>query len=122
MTLTADQLETFEKSMRSERKRILSAVESLHESSSVSMSDETEENGLETHIGENATATYLRERDLSIEEHEEQILSDIDAALDRVKQGTFGRCLGCGEQIATDRLEALPWAERCIDCQKNNGQ
>lgn len=122
MSLSAEQLEQLEGAMRVERKRILHTVQSLQESNHRSLGDETEENGLETHLGDTATVTYLRERDLSIEEHEEQILNEIDAALLRVKQGTYGRCAECGEQISVDRLEALPWAERCIDCQHKNDQ
>jgi RNA polymerase-binding transcription factor DksA len=45
-------------------------------------------------------------------------LARIDAALDRVEAGTYGRCTSCGDPIATDRVLALPEAELCTDCQE----
>lgn len=44
-------------------------------------------------------------------------IEQITAALNRVTQGTYGRCIRCGEPIAPARLEALPYAATCIDCQ-----
>ena len=46
------------------------------------------------------------------------MLSGITEALDRIESGTFGSCAGCGKQIAEERLEAIPYATRCIDCQR----
>lgn len=43
-------------------------------------------------------------------------LQQIDNALDRIKQGTYGLCLGCGKEIPRARLEAIPYAFMCIDC------
>ena len=40
------------------------------------------------------------------------------AAIDRVDDGTYGICLECEEQIAPNRLKAIPWAELCIRCQE----
>src|SRR3954447_11098668 len=113
MAITADKLDSYRTAMAGERLRILSNIESFHEEFGQSMSDATEENGLETHIGDQGTVTFLRERDLTIEEHEEAILNDIDDALARLDAGTFGTCVDCGTEIPADRLEALPWARRC---------
>lgn len=44
-------------------------------------------------------------------------LASIDRAILRLEKGTFGACQSCGEEIDRDRLEALPYAELCIDCQ-----
>lgn len=49
----------------------------------------------------------------------EQLLSQIDAAILRHKAGTYGRCLGCGEEIPLPRLRALPFAQRCARCQED---
>lgn len=43
-------------------------------------------------------------------------LQAIDNALDRIHQGKYGRCLKCGKEIPTERLEVLPWAPMCIQC------
>jgi DnaK suppressor protein len=48
-------------------------------------------------------------------------LRDVERALSKVETGTFGICERCGEPISTERLEALPWAELCIDCKQRTG-
>lgn len=45
-------------------------------------------------------------------------LAEIDAALARLRAGTYGVCLDCGDPIQPRRLEAVPWASRCRDCQE----
>jgi RNA polymerase-binding transcription factor DksA len=45
-------------------------------------------------------------------------LEDIRAALDRIEEGTFGRCLGCDGQIPWARLEVMPAASYCVSCQQ----
>lgn len=47
-----------------------------------------------------------------------RVLEQITAALTRLDDGTYGRCLRCGERIAAARLEVLPHAENCLDCQR----
>jgi DnaK suppressor protein len=42
----------------------------------------------------------------------------IDSALERVKEGTFGVCVGCGDDVQPKRLEALPWTQYCLRCQE----
>jgi len=43
----------------------------------------------------------------------------IEEALDRIEAGDYGICLGCEEPIPPKRLQALPWAKYCVDCQQN---
>ena len=61
------------------------------------------------------------EKELSLHEsaEERQILLNIRQALDRIREGTFGECLGCGSEINSKRLEAVPWTQYCIDCQRS---
>ena len=101
-----------------ERERVSSTVESLHESNSRSFEEETEEETYDNHLADSATATLNREIDSTLEENSGHVLVGIDEALDRIDNGTFGTCARCGKQIAEERLEALPYATRCIDCQR----
>lgn len=110
MSLTPEQIDELRNQLRSERLRILGNIEALHTEFGSTISEESEENGLESHIGDQGTITFLRERDLSIEEHEEQLLSEIDAALQRIEDGAYGICEVEGTPIDFDRLQALPWA------------
>lgn len=63
-----------------------------------------------------ATQVFEQQRDLALRDRSEQQLALVDAALARLDAGTFGTCVRCGLAIAPERLEALPWAEHCIDC------
>ncbi len=47
-----------------------------------------------------------------------RLLKEVEGALKRVSQGTYGICEGCGEEISPNRLKALPWARYCIPCQE----
>ncbi len=110
MSLSDQQLEELKTQLRSERRRILGNIEALQSEFGTTLSEESEEHGLETHIGDQGTITFLRERDLSIEEHEENLLAEIDAALQRIEDGTYGTCEVEGTPIEFERLQALPWA------------
>ncbi|HET7726272.1 MAG TPA: TraR/DksA C4-type zinc finger protein [Candidatus Limnocylindrales bacterium] len=68
-----------------------------------------------------ASHVFEQQRDLALREHNEQHLAAIDAALARIENGTYGACTSCGKPIAPERLEALPWAALCIDCQRQAG-
>lgn len=70
------------------------------------------------HGAQTAAATEVSEsqRSVQMREREEQHLTQIVGALKRIEAGTFGLCQTCGKPIAPERLEALPWAQDCIDC------
>ena len=65
-----------------------------------------------------ASQVFAQQRDLALRDRAEQQLAMVDDALERLAAGTFGTCVRCGRPIAAERLEALPWAPRCIDCQR----
>ena len=110
--------ERFRKILLDERDRVTLTVENLHEANSGSLEDETEEETYDNHLADSATATLNREIDYTLEENAENVLSGINEALDRIEGGTFGSCTRCGKQISEERLDALPYATRCIDCQR----
>ncbi len=56
--------------------------------------------------------------ELSLEENAEHLLAEVDAALARIEQGVYGICVACGGRINEERLEALPWATKCIRCKR----
>ena len=64
-----------------------------------------------------ASEVFAQQRDLALRDKAVQQLGLVDAALARVADGSYGRCLRCGQAIAPGRLEALPWVAHCIDCQ-----
>jgi DnaK suppressor protein len=64
-----------------------------------------------------ASQVFEQQRDLALRDRAAQQLELVNAALGRLADGTFGACLRCGQPIAPERLEALPWAAYCIACQ-----
>ncbi len=110
--------ERFRARLLEERTRVVEAINYLHEDSPGSGSDETDEMPHDNHLAETATVTLDREIDYTLEENSEQVLAEIDAALQRIEDGTFGICGTCGQPIAPERLEAMPWVTQCIDCKR----
>jgi DnaK suppressor protein len=106
----------FRDALLAERERVVRAIENLHNENPGSVEDETGDETADQHFADEATATYDRELDYSLEENSEQVLAEIDAALRRIDEGTYGICTNCGKPIPPERLEALPWASLCIDC------
>jgi RNA polymerase-binding transcription factor len=64
-----------------------------------------------------ATQVFEQERELAMRERASLHLEAVERALARLEAGSYGTCLRCGKPIAAERLEALPWAAHCIDCQ-----
>ena len=60
------------------------------------------------------TATFEREKDLSIEQNVRDLLQKIDRALKRIDEGTYGVCDRCGKPIEKARIKALPYVDLCI--------
>jgi RNA polymerase-binding protein DksA len=108
----------FRRRLLEDRTRVKEALDYLHEDNPGSMEDETQEIPSDNHLGDMATITHDREIDYTLEENEERVLAAIDAALKRIDDGTFGTCRSCGQPIAIERLEALPYTTQCIDCKR----
>ena len=106
--------------LEEERARLANAVEVLVRENPGSLEDELGEiaAGNDNHLADLATSTYDRELDEGLEEGAQQTLADIDLALRKIDEGSYGTCEICGEQIGAERLSAIPWARFCIDDQR----
>lgn len=97
-----------------ERKRVSEALAYLQVEHATREDEEIPETG----IADTASVTISREVDLSIEGTTSGVLREIDAALGRIEAGTYGTCSRCGQPIAEERLEAMPYATLCIACKR----
>ena len=77
----------------------------------------SELSSLDQHQADVGTETFNRERDMSILESVEAELADIEHALRRLDDGSYGTCEACGKSIGDERLEAQPAARFCLDDQ-----
>ncbi|MBK8598368.1 MAG: TraR/DksA family transcriptional regulator [Holophagales bacterium] len=65
-----------------------------------------------------ATSAYTREFAFSLSESDRKALLLIEQALLRIEQGTYGVCVHCQGVVQEKRLEAVPWARHCLECQE----
>jgi len=114
-------LDHFRESLEAERKRVTDALQYLHSETPNADGDERQESGTEDHLAESAAVTYDRELDFSLEENSGQVLEEIDRALKRIDDGSYGECANCAKDIPAERLEAIPYADHCIDCARERG-
>ena len=80
--------------------------------------NQTEGYGVKNHPAEDATELFLRERNLAVSHDLRRELDDIELALRRIADGSYGLCQTCGELISPERLEARPAATYCIRHQR----
>ncbi|MFL5955150.1 MAG: TraR/DksA family transcriptional regulator [Gaiellaceae bacterium] len=116
--------ERYRKRLKEERARLERAVGFLERENPGTIAEELGEitdGAVDNHLGDTATATFDRELDEGLEEGAHQTLDEIDAALKRIDDGTYGICEVCGKPIGAERLEAIPWVRLCIDDQRRAG-
>jgi len=74
--------------------------------------------GYGNHVADDATDVFDQAASVSLLRSLKRNLQDVEAALSRLQNGTYGRCARCGERIEWARLEALPEAAFCMHCQR----
>ncbi len=101
--------------LEAERDRLHAAREGVNHDGS--QDDEIGElaTGPGDHLADHATETFMRELDNGLEENVDRLLVEVEAALARIDDGTYGTCVVCGRPIDEERLRAVPYATLCID-------
>jgi DnaK suppressor protein len=69
-------------------------------------------------IADRAASSYNKEFLFHQSNNDRQLLAQVETALDRIREGSFGECISCGKEINAKRLEAVPWTRHCIECQE----
>ncbi len=101
-----------------ERERLEHEIAELDADLSESLEDSSEESPYDQHMAETAGVTLDREIDLTLQENARASVAQIDRALGKLENGSYGRCDKCGKPIGEDRLQAAPFATLCIDCKR----
>ena len=113
------EMKRFGEVLLSERARLLVELEEI-ESRTARASDAeraTELSSYEDHPADLASETFEREKDLAIAESVASLLNQVNTALEKVDRATYGICDACGRPIKKARLQALPFATLCLECQ-----
>lgn len=107
--------------LEAERERLL-ALHAEEEETSGLDQEQAESSGeladYDQHPGDMGTETFERTKELAVQDQLEVRLSDVDAALERIEEGTYGRCEACGKEIEPERLEARPATRYCLEHQE----
>jgi RNA polymerase-binding transcription factor DksA len=110
-------VERLRRKLVDERERHLRQAEELQaEAEALAMERDPGDTQFDEESGEGDTVNVERERDLLLSASARQIVEAIDRALERMDGGTYGLCVPAGRRIAVERLEAIPYAEECVDC------
>jgi RNA polymerase-binding transcription factor DksA len=72
------------------------------------------------HLGDLGTHYFEEEMTLNLLENEENLIEEVNAALERIQQGKFGVCERCRHAIAAERLEVVPYTRYCIACARTS--
>jgi DnaK suppressor protein len=110
--ITQDRYEALQARLQEQRQEIVNMYNQDVRAGQESTDEPTED------IVDRANNSYNRELMFSISDSERLLLLQIEDALNRMEAGTYGRCTNCGNGIHPLRLDAVPWARFCIDCQE----
>jgi DnaK suppressor protein len=105
-------LDTFKKRLEERQQALRKAVSRTEEDGRVADQDSAQD------IADRAANSYTKEFLFSQSNNDRQLLNMVETALQRMREGTFGECVNCGNEINSKRLEAVPWTRYCIECQE----
>jgi DnaK suppressor protein len=110
-TIDYQELEKLKEILLQKREEIIGGVRQIHASS-----QEIGQDGIQD-IADEASNLYNRQVLMSLNENQRKILREVDEALDRIKEGTYGVCDICEKPIGVKRLWIKPFAKYCVQCQ-----
>ena len=115
-TKSAKQHARLAAALTAERTRLLESLRGLAEAERVLGESQGDEGGPGSQSADLASDLVEQELDLAIQRSEVEQVREIDAALARLRAGSYGTCERCGTAIAPERLEARPWVRLCVPC------
>jgi DnaK suppressor protein len=111
-TMEKKRLEQFKKKLEERQQELRRVVRNTEQDGRDADSEVAQD------IADKAANSYNKEFLFHQSNSERHTLGMVEGALDRIRQGSFGQCISCGEDINTKRLEAVPWTRYCIACQE----
>ncbi len=123
-SLTAADIERFKQTLLEKRREIIGNVNEMEdETLKKSRLDAAGDlSSMPIHMADIGTDNYEQEFALGLMDGERKLLREIDQALERIEQGTYGICQATGKPMANARLEAKPWAKYCVEYARKTEQ
>jgi RNA polymerase-binding protein DksA len=113
--LTSQEIEELRTRLGSEREELAAQLSTIEDQAfAATQSDMSGDVGVDDESADAGTATFEREKELSIEQNVRDLIQKIDRALKRIEDGTYGVCEVCGKPIEKARIKALPYVDLCI--------
>jgi RNA polymerase-binding transcription factor len=106
------ELEKFRKLLEQKKQELSNELAKARSAEAESNEESTQD------IADKAVSSYTREFLYSLTDGERTLLLQIDEALGRIDDGSYGFCGNCGVQMSEKRLTAVPWTPYCVDCQE----
>ncbi len=123
MAVDMEKYSALRQRLEDERARLTAEVADLNAAAmDYTASVANEDRSYGNHMADDATDTYEQERQLALQRNLETVLHDVNTALQRMEDGTYGTCVDCGKEIPLERLEARPYATRCVEDQAREDQ
>jgi RNA polymerase-binding transcription factor DksA len=118
MTMTEAELKRYGERLRALRIQLGGEIAELEDEAFRPLGGQSSGNLSDLPLHPADVASDVQEEDMTLDliANQGRTLAEVDAALERVKQGTFGACEGCGQQIRRERLDAIPYTRYCIRC------
>ncbi|QEK11985.1 molecular chaperone DnaK [Crassaminicella thermophila] len=119
--MNSNKLRYFKEKLFQEKKNVQKALERMDENEpNASLQEYFDELSVyDNHPADIATETFQMEMNFNLKKNESLYLKEINNALQRIEEGTYGKCSVCGKNIPEERLEIMPTAAKCIECEKN---
>ena len=118
-----EQIKQFRQLLITERAKLADEIKSIaHDVSTSPREASGDLSAYTVHMADMAADTYERELSMNIVSSEQELLYQIDDALKRLEDGSFGLCQQCNQPISMSRLKAVPYASLCINCQRSKEQ
>lgn len=108
----------FRARLEAELERLEREVDELDREERETLSEASGENNYRDHMGDQGSATFERELDMTLEENVREQLKEVRRAIDRVNAGDYGVCEVCRDDIPADRLDVMPTAVLCRACKE----
>ena len=111
--------EIYKKLLIKTKEQIAGDIRNLSDDNAGSVNDRGGDiSGHALHMADVATDMYDREFAMGLAANDRELLSNVNDAMMRIEDGTYGICLECKKSIAATRLKALPYTETCLKCQE----
>ncbi|MBF0384472.1 MAG: TraR/DksA family transcriptional regulator [Candidatus Omnitrophica bacterium] len=116
--LNKKELETYEKELLKLKEDIVHDIKNMHDNTRSGDNESKDLSGHVMHMADVATDMYDKEFNLGLASKDRELLQEIEDALQRIKEGTFGVCIATGKHITKARLKAIPYVKYCLDYQE----